>query len=482
MAASRGDMSSRPFATLILGPHRSGTSCVTELVHGMAHDVGRDLLGAHDCNVRGLWENAAVVEFDERLLRCAGTAWFDHGFCDLAELGIDYAAHRDSLVALLAGQFPGGSSGPAGDVVLKDPRMCRAVPLFASAFAALGYRVRSLLVLRDPRECAESLYRRDGIPRSIGFALWISHMLGALRGVQGGEAKVVAYDALTKAEGRAIEDLAAWLDAAGNADEGDRRRLGGLVDPRLRHHECVADASAADASSPLEALANEMFGALNARHDARFGLSRLDDWERRYRAILSEDRWLAHRSVVVRHLRAGAGIDVASLDAGAGAFSAGSLWIGDGGEETLPQSVRDLAAAGRVGLFLNLCERGESASLLRGCGLTAGKDALLVRSAGEPRLKSIQAGIADAGRGARPVLFVSGAEDCSPARAGAADSVLAIHVPAAVLEGFDCWSFVPRGEEAWALFVDYVRQLPAGHVLRGVGGAGPASSVGDGRL
>lgn len=467
MAANRADESSRPFATLILGPHRSGTSCVTELVHGMAHDVGRDLLGAHDCNVRGLWENAAVVDFDERLLRSAGTSWFDHGFCDLAALGVDYAAHRESLVALLARQFPGGSSGPVGDVVLKDPRMCRAVALFASAFAALGYQVRSLLVLRDPRECAESLYRRDGIPRPIGFALWISHMLGALRGVQGGAAKVLAYDELTKAEGHAIEDLAAWLDDGRNGAGMDRLRLDGLIDPRLRHHEFAADSSAVEASSPLERLANEMFRALNERRDARFARACLDEWDARYRSFLSEARWLARPAVVVRYLPVGAGIDPALLDEEDGARAAGSLYVGDGGEEGVSKSVSDPVVAGRVGLFLNLCERGESASLLRGCGLAAGKDALLVRSAAEPWRRSFPAWIAEAGAWGMPVLFAPrGGDACSAADAPAADSVLAIYVPAAVIDGFDCWSFVPRGEEAWALFVDYLRQLPAGRLVR----------------
>lgn len=464
-------MTNLPFATLILGPHRSGTSCVAELVHGLGHQVGRDLLDAHECNVRGLWENAAVVEFDERLLAAAGSAWFDHSFVDLQDLSIDYAEHQEAVGKMLAVQFAGAHDGPGRNVVVKDPRMCRAAPLFVSAFTALGYQVRSLIVLRNPRECAESLYRRDGILHAVGLALWVSHMLGALRVVQRGDAKVVPYAHLMKDDGLVIKDVAEWLDAGMMLDEAGLRNLGSRIDPGLRHHRTDPDWRGDTSFAPIEAIADEVFASLYLHRDAQVGSVCLEEWVRRYRSTLSESRWLGRHMVMIRYLQANAaqsglpmlgGLDESSV--------AGSLYVRDGVEDgMLPPTLAGMAASGQVGLFLNMSERGEGASLVRGIGLTGGKDALLLRLAAEHWFPWLNEWLGRAGDPVTPVLFVASDDGCIATGAALAGEVQAIYVPGEVIRTFDCWEFVPRGDDAWTLLIEYLLQGRSGADIRALG-------------
>lgn len=416
-------MAEAPLAVLVLGPHRSGTSCVTELVHALGFELGRDLLGARPDNTRGLWENAAVVAASEALLARAASAWHDPGFLDLGEL-VDPAVIREELAAAVTAQF-----GRA-PIVIKDPRLCRLAGPCAAVLRQLGYRVRFVLVLRDPRDSAESLYRRDGIPRAVGIALWLAHLLGALAALRGEPVLTVDYDRLLREE-EPLQELAAWLrDGAPPAPEL-LQTLRVRIVPELRH----AGVGGAEAAvGPLAELAATVFAALRAGADARVGAAVLAAWEARFRAAMAAPRWLAGSPQVVMYGVAGtAALPVALSDLG----GAGLLLILDGDEDSgsVPHGLLALAASGRIGLFWNLGGRGEAASLARGLTL-AGKqqDVLLLRAAGAALLGPIRRRCV----GREPLELVS-----------AAGAPLALWLPAPVARGIDGWAQVARGDDAW---------------------------------
>lgn len=64
-------------ALVVLGMHRSGTSALTRLLHTAGADAGGRLLGASAGNELGHWEDAFVVETNERLLAALGRRWDD---------------------------------------------------------------------------------------------------------------------------------------------------------------------------------------------------------------------------------------------------------------------------------------------------------------------------------------------------------------------------------------------------------------------
>lgn len=425
-----------PLAVLVLGPHRSGTSCVTELVHALGFELGRDLLGARPDNPRGLWENAAVVSVSESLLADAASAWYDPGFLELSEL-LDPEAIRAALAAVIGTQF----GAPGGSVVIKDPRLCRAARPCAAALRQIGYRVRFVLALRDPRASAESLYRRDGVPRAVGIALWLAYILGALQAVRGQEAALLPYDALL-ADDAVLADLAAWLRGGTRPGAEELADLRARIVPDLRHSRAAVHPELD--SEPLTALADVVFATLNVCQSPLVGAAQLAVWTQRFRVQVTGPRWLGWRRVVVMHQPPEMEcLPVGLLDTLARQH-AGLLVIRDGSDDpALSFELSELAAAGRIGLFCNLRARGEAASLARGISLAgAASEVILVRSGALAVLGEV---LARCAAHPYPVELVS-TEGAS----------LALSLPATVASGLDIWAHVDKGDAAWDAVVNAV--------------------------
>ena len=430
-------MTEAPLAVLVLGPHRSGTSCVTELVQVLGFQLGRKLIDAQPDNPRGYWENAAVVSANEALLARAGSAWYDPGFLELAELLPELAAQA-ALTRVLDDEF---GRTAAGDLVLKDPRLCRLANPCALALRGLGYRVRFLLVLRDPRASAESLYRRDGVPRVVGVALWLAHILGALRAVRGQEAVLIRYDTLFS-DDAVLVDLSAWLRRGARPDAAALEDMRKCIVPNLRHSPGATNPELE--VEPLTALADTVFAMLNTCQSPLVGAAQLAVWEARFRTRVTGPRWLGWRRVVVVHQPP----EPESLPAGLldtlAQQGSGLLVIRDGGDESpLSPELSDLAVSGRLGLFFNPGVRGEAASLVRGISLAgAASEVILVRSGALTMLAQVFALCAAR---LHPVELVS-----------TDDAPLALSLPAAVASDLDVWTYVDKGGAAWEALVSAV--------------------------
>ena len=96
---------------------------------------------------------------------------------------------------------------------LKDPRLCRLMPLWAPLLAAEGVEARYLLALRHPLDVAASLAARDGIGMARGLLLWLSHLLDAEQATRSAKRVIIQYEDLVGARGwRSIADeIAAGL-------------------------------------------------------------------------------------------------------------------------------------------------------------------------------------------------------------------------------------------------------------------------------
>ena len=162
-------------AILVLGMHRSGTSALTAALHGLGASLGGELVAANHDNPGGYFENAAAVTAHETLL-----AELDRGWEDLRDMPEGWlhapAAEqaRDAIRALLAEQF-----GEASLWALKDPRMCRLLPLWQPLLAEAGVQAKYLFVLRHPDEVAE-LGLEDAFSTAICLVEW-PERLGSLR-------------------------------------------------------------------------------------------------------------------------------------------------------------------------------------------------------------------------------------------------------------------------------------------------------------
>ena len=163
-------------------------------------------------------ENWRVVRLHEQALTALDATWFDAPDAnDVARLRGRFAPRIAALVQRLEAEAAGRP------LVIKDPRAGVLTGLWDEQ---LNGRLIPLLVLRDPREIALSLSRRDGTPPALGLAGWERHMRLLLSGLQGREAVVVQYAELVADPGgasRVVADLAEGLPEPLAAAGGPRR-------------------------------------------------------------------------------------------------------------------------------------------------------------------------------------------------------------------------------------------------------------------
>ena len=235
-------------AVLVLGMHRSGTSALTRVLNLLGVDLGESLLPAHADNEAGYWEHEEIVLVHDRLLAALGTAWDDPTPLPAAvQLGETARPFRDELLGIVARDF--GGSPLWG---LKDPRLCRLLPLWKSILAESGVHARAVLTMRDPNEVAASLSRRDGIPAGKSQLLWLDHCLRAERDSRGMPRAFVAFD-------RLLSDWRGVMERVGRELAIDRllrfdenaAAVEGFLDPRLRHHSGGSEASGSPGALPV---------------------------------------------------------------------------------------------------------------------------------------------------------------------------------------------------------------------------------------
>jgi hypothetical protein len=222
--------------------HRSGTSALAGLMVRLGVDGPRTLMPPDDFNPLGYWESEAVAAFHDRVLHALGTSWDGWTAVESARA----TPFADELTGVISAEF-----GAAAIFVVKDPRMCRLVPLWLSTLDTSGITPGAVLMVRDPVEVARSLAARDGMPATYALLLWLRHMLDAEYATRTVPRAVVSYEGLMtnwRDEVRQIStrlDLA-WPcspDAAGDA-------VARFLSSDLRHH--VAGGGALEAPAPLD--------------------------------------------------------------------------------------------------------------------------------------------------------------------------------------------------------------------------------------
>ena len=225
--------SNRARALIVLGMHRSGTSAMAGLLHRLGVELGPDLMPPNPYNEAGHWEHAGIVGLHDRLLAALGSSWDD--VCPLPERWWErpeVAPLRAELLALARRDFGGRPLW-----ALKDPRLCRLLPLWHGIAADLGCRPCFVLMVRNPAEVTASLQRRDGFDPAHSHLAWIEHVLAAEQHSRGASRVFVTYDELVRDWRVVVDRLAEAFDVAWPtppdtaAPEVDR-----FVSAGLRHH------------------------------------------------------------------------------------------------------------------------------------------------------------------------------------------------------------------------------------------------------
>lgn len=189
----------------------------------------RTTLPSSAINERGFWESEPINALNDEFLAELGSTW--HG---IDTLRLDHvspafrkkAAERAERV--LIDEFDAGARP-----LIKDPRLCRLLPLWQPAVMELSSDVIYSIALRSPSAVAESLRRRNDFDPESSFLLWARYYLDAELHTRGSRRTVVAYDELVVDWRTSLRQFAGLgLEATQDSDS----QVDEYLSSALRHH------------------------------------------------------------------------------------------------------------------------------------------------------------------------------------------------------------------------------------------------------
>jgi hypothetical protein len=237
-------------AVLVLGMHRSGTSALARLLNLCGAVLPEGLVEpSPEVNATGFWESRALLALHDEILAAAGGSWHDLRELDPGWFASDAAAgFRARLGALLAREYAG-----APLLLVKDPRLCRLLPLWRQVLREMHIEPLVVLPVRNPLEVAASLRERDGFGEGKALLLWLRHVLAAERDSRGLQRAFVTYEQVLADAPGTVERLGRALGVRWpRAPEVAAADMAAFLSPALRHHERDADAVLGNAAMPWE--------------------------------------------------------------------------------------------------------------------------------------------------------------------------------------------------------------------------------------
>ena len=144
---------------IVLGMHRSATSLSAQGLHRCGVHMGERLLGSHESNKYGHWEDIDFVYLNDQILKAAGGSWDNPPLeLEILNAGLlmsqkikDFVEHKQR------DPFWGW----------KDPRTTLTIRCFMPYLTNPHF----IACYRKPKEVAESLNKRDGIPIKKGIEI-----------------------------------------------------------------------------------------------------------------------------------------------------------------------------------------------------------------------------------------------------------------------------------------------------------------------
>jgi hypothetical protein len=235
-----GDLRSDP--VIILGMHRSGTSALGGALEPLGLTVGKSVMSPKQENPRGFYENNSLMEFHDKFLKSIRSHWRDITPVNQERFqGVAARRFQRKLLRLLTDEF--GPDRP----LIKDPRMCRLMPLWIPLLQEHFPQARFILPIRHPVEVAYSLRQRGDVTLDEGLKLWVVHVLESERSSRPFSRLFTTYDQLVQSPVPTVLRLAKDL---GLSDKVDLAAISHQIDSTLRHHQEPAWPN----GEPLQAL------------------------------------------------------------------------------------------------------------------------------------------------------------------------------------------------------------------------------------
>lgn len=168
-------MTEKRTAIIVLGMHRSGTSSVAGTLALLGASAPMTLMPANDGNPKGYWESLPIQALNDRLFEAMKSNW--HSWSNLdhdIKYFIEKNIYIDEISDLTKSEY-----GLSRFFLIKDPRLCRLMPLWSEAFIRLNIDSKFLIPYRDPLEVSYSMrdYHEFSIKKCL--LLWLDNVLSS---------------------------------------------------------------------------------------------------------------------------------------------------------------------------------------------------------------------------------------------------------------------------------------------------------------
>jgi len=279
-------------AIVVLGMHRSGTSALTRAINLLGVDLASQLMEANFANETGYWESIELAKIHDDILSSLHTRWDDVLPINDSRFETLAIAHYKFLLS----DYVVREFSPSRHFALKDPRMCKLVPLWLAVLGDLNVQVKIVIPFRNPLEVAGSLGRRDGFSLEKSLLLWLRHVIEAEPHTRGLSRCFVGYTQLLTDYRGVLVQIAGQCDMQWpDYSEAGLAGIGQFIDAH-HYHQRVADDELMGGQVP--AWITQAYAALNGlsqKNDEGYCMEQLDkiyesvhQADRLYGAVIAE--------------------------------------------------------------------------------------------------------------------------------------------------------------------------------------------------
>lgn len=232
---------------IVLGMHRSGTSATMGVLKNLGVETGSNFMEPRVWNPKGNFELLNLYEINERILSRLDSSWdspcllpenwWDDGFDEIKKDSINLLKNFDAEI-----------------IGMKDPRLCRVLPVWKEAIRSAGAKPYFVIPLRHPLETAASLNARNKFSQEKSLLLWMLYMLDAEYYSRNLPRVFIMYEDLFKNISSVVDRISAELDIKfPRSFEEARGDIERFLDRGLKHHN-------EDSEPKGQPLFEEIFG------------------------------------------------------------------------------------------------------------------------------------------------------------------------------------------------------------------------------
>ncbi|GAB6145790.1 sulfotransferase domain-containing protein [Desulfocicer niacini] len=213
----------------VLGMHRSGTSAMTGVLNQLGCSSGKDeeLLSSTQYNELGYFEREDFVECNEAILcenflglfpELKTLNYFEDlntldGFGWLFGAWVPYikenlSANIYKKIDKFINNIKLFKQSYGSPITIKDPRLSLTFSIWKKF---LKSKAPVIIMIRNPSNVADSLYKRDKIIPNISMDMWLTYTKAAFKNATDCPSKVIDYDDLINNTAETVQSVISFL-------------------------------------------------------------------------------------------------------------------------------------------------------------------------------------------------------------------------------------------------------------------------------